>query len=430
MNHAQRHFRSSLRHNMFAVLWVIALLLASVGWATTLDISGAVIATGKVVVNSELKKVQHSSGGLIGEILVVNGQAVDAGDVVARLDATTVRGNFEIIKKGLDDLLSRRSRLVAERDGLADIEFADELRARAHETDVAAVMASESRVFQLRRHARDGQKAQLRERIAQLREQITGIEKQSRATADELVLLRTDLESVRKLWDQRLVLYARLNTLEREETKLQGEEGSLIAAIAQARGRISETQLQILQIDQDLRSEAADEMSEVDAAISEFSERKVAAQDQLDRIDIRAPQSGIVHQLAIHTIGGVIGAQETLMLIVPQSDLLVIDVRIAPRDIDQVHLGQTAFLRFAAFDQRMTAERSGHIDRISADLIVDPANGSQYYELRILLADEKDRLHLIPGMPVEAFLYTGERTILSYLLKPLRDYFVLAFRQT
>lgn len=317
---------------------------------------------------------------------------------------------------------------MAERDNLDSIDFGPELLSGRDAQDVAAVMASEGRVFDLRRHASEGQKAQLRERVLQLREQIVGIEQQSAATTAELALIEEELKGVRDLWAKKLIQYTRLNTLERDQARLQGELGSQVSSIAQAKGRISETELQVLQVDQDLRSEVAREMSDVDAKVSELAERKVAAQDQLSRIDIRAPQTGIVHQLAIHTIGGVIGPQETLMEIVPEYDLLAADVRIGPSDIDQVTHGQTAYLRFPAFNQRTTPERTGIIERVSPDLIVDKTTGAQYYEARIALNEVDESFHLVPGMPVEAFLRTDERTIISYLTKPLVDSITRAFR--
>lgn len=421
-------WKRSLGRNVAGAVVVVGLLAASAALSARLELAGAVIASGKIVVNSEVKKVQHSTGGLIGEITVVNGQHVAAGDIVARLDATTVRANFEIISRGLDDLYARRARLLAERDSLDHIDFGPELLLDRDAQNVGSLIASERRVFDLRRHASDGQKAQLHERILQLREQIVGIEKQSTATSAELALIEEELKGVRDLWAKKLIQYTRLNTLERDQAKLQGELGSQISSVAQAKGRISETELQVLQVDQDSRSDVAREISDVDAKVSELAERKVAALDQLSRVDIRAPQTGIVHQLAIHTIGGVIGPQETLMEIVPEFDLLAADVRIGPNDIDQVRHGQTAYLRFPAFNQRTTPELTGIIDRVSPDLIIDKATGAQYYEARIALNEMNEAFHLLPGMPVEAFLRTDERTIMSYLTKPLFDSVARAFR--
>jgi HlyD family secretion protein len=423
-------FHHSLRRNTLAAVTMLAMLVGVCCAASFIEISGAVIAAGKVVVNSEVKKVQHSTGGVIGEILVVNGQTVSAGQVVARLDATAAKANLGIISKSLDDLIAKRNRLTAERDDLSEIVFERDLTDKRDSEDVRRVILTEEGAFLLRRRARDGEKAQLTERIEQLRQEISGLNIQSGATFDELSLVNTDLDGVRRLWGQKLVQYAKLNGLEREATKLKGTIGSLTATIAQTKARVAETELQVLQVDQDFRRDVAKEMSEVGASIAELEERRIAAQDQLNRIDIRAPQAGVVHQLSVHTIGGVVGSQETLMLIVPQSDLLVVDARVSPNDIDQIYLDQKVFLKFPSFNQKSTPERHGILERISPDLIIDAKTGQQYYEVRILLDGDETQFRLVPGMPADAFLQTGDRSILSYLVKPIADFFALAFRAT
>ncbi|WP_246085151.1 HlyD family type I secretion periplasmic adaptor subunit [Rhizobium glycinendophyticum] len=406
----------------------LALLTAGGGVAATVEISGAVIAGGTVVVNSEVKKVQHPAGGTVAEILVSNGQRVRAGDLVARLDATVAKANLAIVSNSLDELVAKRGRLLAERDGQAAIAFDADLLARAGDEGVQHILTNETRAFSLRREARDGQKAQLQERIVQLSEQVTGLQEQAVAMEVQVDLARKDLALAQKMWAQKLVQYSRLNMAQREKADLDGELAGIRANIAQAKARISETNLEIFQIDQQLRGDVAKELNDVSSALSELKERKVAAEDQLRRLDIRAPQDGTIHQLSIHTIGGVILAQETLMLIVPQSDLLVADVRISPQDIDQVHLGQGAFLRFPAFNQRLTPELHGTIERISPDLVVDPQSRAAYYEARLTLEHDGDALALKPGMPVEAFLRTNDRTVGSYLTKPFTDFFSKAFR--
>jgi HlyD family secretion protein len=418
----------SIRRNLTIALGVLALLLGGGGVAATVDIAGAVIASGSVVVNSEVKKVQHPVGGTVAEILVSNGQRVEAGELLARLDTTLARANLAIVSAALDEVLAKRARLLAERDGLVEIGFDAELLARRGEPSLDTVLANEQRAFDLRLQARDGEKAQLEERIVQLREQVTGLVQQADAMAVQVGLAGTDLELAQKMWKQKLVQYSRLNTAEREKADLDGDLAGIKASIAQTKARISETKLEIFQIDQRLRGDVARELTEVSASISELRERKLSAEDQLRRLDIRAPQDGTIHQLAIHTIGGVVVPQETLMLIVPQSDLLVADVRIAPQDIDQVHAGQGAFLRFPAFNQRLTPELHGRIERVSPDLIVDPQTRTSYYEARVSLDHDGVELALKPGMPVEAFLRTSDRTVGSYLTKPFTDFFSRAFR--
>jgi HlyD family secretion protein len=421
------------RHLVAAIVVVLVLVIGVGGWAATAVISGAVVASGSIVVDSNVKKVQHLTGGIVGELRVRDGDRVRAGDIVVRLDETVTRANLAIVTKGLDELTARKARLESERDGSDTVIFPAQLLAGADDPDRAAAMDSERKLFNLRRTARNGQKAQLRERIAQLHEEITGLIAQQDSKAKEIALLERELAGVRELWKQNLVQLTRLTALERESARLDGERGQLIAAAAQAKGKIAETTLQILQIDQDIASDVAKELREVDGKIGEFIERKVTAEDQLKRTDIRAPQDGTVFQLAVHTIGGVITAGDPIMLIVPDADNLSVEVKVNPQDIDQLQLNQKAILRFTAFNVRTTPEIEGTVARISADTSTDQRTGQSYYTVRIAMAaDQVERLgdvKLLPGMPVEAFVQTGDRTMFSYLMKPLHDQFVRAFRE-
>jgi HlyD family secretion protein len=426
--------RRSMRRHLVAAIVVTSILIIGVaGWGATAVISGAVVASGSLVVDSNVKKVQHLTGGIVGELRVRDGDRVRAGDIVVRLDETVTRANLAIITKGLDELMARKARLESERDGLDTIVFPAQLLAGTGDPDRAAAMDSERKLFNLRRTARNGQKAQLQERIAQLQEEIVGLTAQQTSKIREIALIERELAGVRELWKQNLVQLTRLTALEREAARLDGEHGQLIAAAAQARGKITETSLQILQIDQDIASDVAKELREVDGKIGEFIERKVAAEDQLKRIDIRAPQDGTVFQLTVHTVGGVITAGDPIMLIVPEADNLSVEVRVNPQDIDRLQLNQKAILRFTAFNVRTTPEIEGTVTRISADTSTDQRTGQSYYTVRIAMAaDQLERLgdvKLLPGMPVEAFVQTGERTMFSYLMKPLHDQFVRAFRE-
>ncbi|MFL4981870.1 MAG: HlyD family type I secretion periplasmic adaptor subunit [Xanthobacteraceae bacterium] len=426
--------RRSIRRHVVTGIAAIAVLAGGLGgWAMTTELSGAVIASGALVVDTNLKKVQHPTGGVVGELRVRNGDRVKAGDVVIRLDDTTTRANLAIVIKGLDELAARQARLEAERDDDENIDFAVELLARKSNPDVARILGSEQILFDLRRKARLGQKAQLREKVAQVQDEILGLSGQADAKKREIELIQRELEGVRDLWSKKLVPISRLTALEREATRLDGERQQYISAVAQAKGKISETKLQIIQIDQDLRSEVAKELREIQAKSAELVERKVAAQDQLMRVDVRAPQDGIVHQLAVHTIGGVVTASEPLMLIVPQADELTVEVKLPPQNIDQLSGGQRAILRFSAFNQRTTPEINGVVTTISADITQDQKTSASYYLVRISMsADEIARLNdlkLIAGMPVEAFIQTGDRTVMSYLVKPLHDQIVKAFRE-
>jgi HlyD family secretion protein len=421
------------RHLLGGVVIALVLTVGLGGWATTTELSGAVIAPGSIVVDSNVKKVQHLTGGIVGELLVRDGQHVRGGQVVLRLDETITRTNLAIVTKGLDEMTAREARLASERDQVEEIAFPTALLARSNEPDVAAAIQSERKLFELRRSARLGQKSQLRERIAQLEEEVRGYTALQAAKAEELELIERELESVRGLWNKNLVQLNRLISLEREAARLKGERAQSISASAQSRGKISETELQIIQIDQDLSSDVAKELREVEGKIGEFSERKVAAEDQLKHIDLRAPQDGVVHQLTVHTVGGVVTAGDPVMLIVPEADALSVEAKVSPQDIDQLHLGQPAGLRFSAFNQRTTPEINGAISHISADVSTDQHSGQGFYTIRIAIpSDQIARLgnvKLVPGMPVEAFMKTYDRTVLSYFVKPLQDQVLRAFRE-
>ena len=433
MSKAQSPAQRSIRSHLLGGLAVVALLAGGVGGlAATTELSGAVIAPGSLVVDSNVKKVQHPTGGVVGELRARDGDKVKAGDIVVRLDETITQANLAIVVKSLNELQSRLARLEAERDNVDTIVFPAELLARAGDPELARSMTGERNLFEFRKSARAGQKAQLRERIAQLKEEIQGLTGQVAAKKRETELIGQELEGVRDLWRKNLVQIQRVTALERDAARLEGERGQLIASTAQAKGKISEIELQILQIDQDLRSEVAKDLREVQGKIAELVERKVAAEDQLKRIDIRAPQNGMVHQSTVHTVGGVITPGEAIMLIVPEADALTVEAKLAPQDIDQVRVGQTAALRFSAFSQRTTPELDGVVSRVSADLTTDQRTGAAYYVVRITLSERElarlEGLRLVPGMPVEAFIRTGERTVLSYVMKPFTDQITRSFR--
>jgi HlyD family secretion protein len=434
MSRSARSARSSLRSHLRLGLGAAIVLAGGIGgWAGTAEIAGAVIAPGSLVVDSNVKKVQHPTGGVVGELHVRDGDQVKTGALLVRLDETITRANLAIVLKSLDELAARQARLEAERDDEERLIFPEELSARSPDPTVLRVLAGEGRLFELRRAARAGQKAQLNERILQIGEQIRGLNEQIVAKASEIKLINQELEGVRDLWRKNLVPITRVTTLERDTARLQGERGVLVASIAQAKGKITETHLQILQIDQDLRSEVSKELAEIRAKTSELIEKRVTAEDQLKRIDIRAPQEGRVHQLAVHTVGGVINAGEAIMLIVPDGDVLTVEARIAPHDIDQIRVGQKTVLRFAAFNQSTTPELNGEVGRVSPDITQDQKTGMSFYTVRITLPDSEiarlSGLKLVPGMPVEAFIQTGERTAISYLIKPISDQLMRSWRE-
>jgi HlyD family secretion protein len=425
--------QKSIRLHLIIGLAVVVVLAGGFGgWASTAEISGALIAPGSIVVESSVKKVQHPTGGVVGEVRAHDGDLVKAGDVVVRLDDTVTKASLAIVTKNLDGLLARAARLQAEQQGLDKLVFPATLLDRANDPDVKNVMASEAKLFEVRTTGRVGQKAQLRERVTQLKEEIAGLEAQTNAKDQEVALVEKELIGVRTLYDQHLVQLTRLTTLERDAARLAGERAQYVASRAQARGKITETELQIIQVDKDLVSDVSKDLRETNDKIGEFVERKVTAEDQLRRVDIRAPQDGMVEQSTVHTVGGVITAGDAIMLIVPQADDLQVEAKVNPHDIDKLQVGQKTLLRLSAFNQRTTPELNGVVTRVSPDVTVEQRTGQSYYTIRVSMPPEEvarlGESKLIPGMPVEAFVQTGERTLLSYLVKPLSDQLMRAFR--
>ena len=430
-----RSSRSMYRHLLAGLLVVVALVFGLGFWARGTELAGAVIASGVVVVESDVKKVQHPIGGVVDELNVHDGDHVNAGDVLVRLDGTQAKANLAVFTKSLDELYARRARLEAERNSLNSLSFPDELLANeATDPVVAHLLDGERRLFDLHQQALNGKKAQLRERSSQLHEEVTGLAQQIDAKTQEIALIQEELKGVLDLWSKQLVPLTRVTALKRDAARLEGELGELIASKASTEGKISEMQLEIIQVDDDARSKAAEELSDVRAKISEVSERKIAAEDQLKHIDIRAPQTGRVHQLTVHTVGGVVGPGETIMEIVPENDTLSVDAKVLPNDIDQLRANQSVLLRFSAFDQRTTPQINGTVAWISAEITQDQRSATSYYTAHIAVPEaEINRLRglkVIPGMPVEAFVQTGNRTVLSYLLKPFSDQLMRTFRES
>lgn len=430
--HAQ--LTRSMRRHLWIGTATVALLLGGVGgWAATTEISGAVAAAGILVVDGNAKKVQHPTGGIVAELRVREGQHVNAGDVVVRLDATVTGANLAAVTKKFNQLLARQSRLEAERDGLPHIFVPSELAARLPDRNADPIMANERRLFVDRQASREGQKARLREQVGQLRQQIGGLDLQQQAKGQEIALIGKELEGQRSLFKKGLTSLHRLNTLERDSTRLNGERGQLIASMASAKGRIAEIELQLLQIDQAMRTEVAAEARDVGNQLAELAEQETTALDLLKRVDILAPVSGVVHRLAIHTEGGVINPAETLMEIVPQGTELTVEARIQPQDIDQLSVGQTAVLHLSAFNRNTTPELDATLIRVSADLETDEKTGLSFYRAVMAIPPaERERISnliLVPGMPVDAFIRTDDRTVLSYLVKPIKDHSNRVFRE-
>lgn len=422
------------RHTVFGTAAVFLLVGGVGGWAATTELAGAVVAPGTVVVEGNLRRLQHPTGGVVGALLVRDGDRVSAGDVLVRLDDTLTRANLAMVDKALVGLLARTARLRAERDGLGRLVIPPDLAARAAEPEPARAIAAEHRLLEARASARAGTRAQLAERIVQLEDEITGLGAQIEARDAEIALIGEELEGVRALFAKGLVQMPRVNALERDRARLVGDRGRLVAETAQVRGRIGEIRLQMLQIDEDLRSESDRELTEITARVNELVERRVAAEDALRRVEMRAPHDGIVHALSVHTVGGVIGPGESVLSIVPEDEPLVVEAQVPTREIDRLSPGQSARLHFSSFNQRTTPQIAGTVIHIAADRTVDPQTRAESFTVRIALSEDElarlgEDVRLVPGMPVAAFVKTDERTVISYLTKPLVDRLQTAFRE-
>jgi HlyD family secretion protein len=418
--------RSGLRVLVFAVV-----ILG--GSATFIPLSGAIVAPGVLVVESKVKKVQHPSGGIVSQINVKDGSHVAAGDLLVRLDETQARANNQMLIKQLEQVQMRIARLVAERDGARDLTLPRSLEGRDSGDDIGELLISERGQLTARAVTRDSQKELLRSHGQQLREQIVGLEAQVKSKAEQMNLIARELSGVEDLYNKGLSTITRLAGLQREASRLDGERGQIISAIAESKSKISETEIQLLRIDQDFRADVTKELREAQDKEAELTERSTAAGDLLKRIDVRAPTAGVVHELAVHTIGGVLAPGEMIMEIVPDSDELVIEAHLPPQEIDQVKLGQTTHVRLSAFNQRTTPQLAGRVSYVSADLSRDKGSNASYYTVMVTLpASERRRagdLQLVAGMPAELFLQTTSRTMMSYLFKPITDQLARMFNE-
>ncbi|BCJ89621.1 HlyD family type I secretion periplasmic adaptor subunit [Terrihabitans soli] len=424
--------RDIKRASMISVAAAAIFAVGAGAWGATVPIASAVIAPGQIVVESNVRRIQHPTGGVVSDILVKDGDKVQNGDVLVRLDDTTTRANLAVVENQLNQLVIREARLAAERDGAESFDFPEKLADKKDDPAVRKIETGERTLFTARRESMAGQKSQLRERVTQTNEEVRGLNAQADSKREQIRLIQYELEGVRKLQEQNLVPLSRVTALEREAARLLGEEGQHVAEIARAKGRIVETEIQIIQLEQEQRKEVAAQLTETEAKIADLAERRTAALDQLTRIDIRAPQAGVVHQKSVHTKGGVISAGEQIMLVVPQADGLVVDVRIEPQMIDRVHFGQSVTLKFPAFNSAAMPDIFGILSRVSADVTHDEKTGMSFYTARISIPPvEHAKLAgetLVPGMPVEAYIDTGSRTPFAYLTKPFTDQLARSFR--
>ena len=425
--------RWSTRGPMTAGLLALVLLVGGFGtWAVMAQITGAVITSGQIEVDRNRQVIQHPDGGVVAEILVDEGDTVAASDLLIKLDATTLQSELAIVEGQLFELMARRGRLEAERDGIETLTFDPILMAAPTGSEL---MEGQRRLFDARRESTKRATEQLDQQRAQIASQLDGISAQQTALDTQKTLISQELGDQQKLLDQKLVQASRVMGLQREEANLLGRVGELTASAAQAAERMTEIDIQVLTLTTTRREESITRLRDLQYNELELSERRRTLVRQLDRLDIRAPVSGVVYGLQVFAEQSVIRPADPVMFLVPQDRPLVIATKVRPVDIDQIHLGQDVILRFSAFDQRRTPELHGKVTLVSADIFQDEATGMAFYQAEIQLNEgEATRLPedmvLIPGMPVEAFVRTADRSPMDYLLKPLADYFAKAFRES
>jgi HlyD family secretion protein len=413
------------------IVFALMLIAGCGAWAVLAQLSGAIIAQGSVKVDRNLKAIQHRDGGIISEIAVREGDFVTAGQVLLRLDDMQTRAELSIIKTQMVEAIARRARLRAERDMLAEVEFPPGFADQGGEA--AAVIMSETNLFRGNLAHRRSQKEQLELRINQIEKEVAGLEAQRTAKVDEIKLVESEHGKLKQLLQKGLVESLRVYNTDREAARLLGSRGEVEAGIARAYASTSEIRLQIMALDQTARTEAQRELSTVDAKISELTDRKMAIEDRLSRTNIRAPLAGYINELAVHTIGGVISPAERLITLVPENAALRVEARLSPADIDQVALAQPARLRFSAFNRNETPEILGEVAYVSPASTRDTVTGDMYFVADIeVSAEQMARLgarKLVPGMPVEVYITTDQRSALSYLTKPFTDQVARTFRE-
>ncbi len=413
----------------------LALLVGGFGgWSVLTQIDGAIIASGQIEVDQDRQIVQHPDGGVVAEIAVKEAQPVKGGDLLIRLDGAQLTPELAIIEGQLFEAMARRDRLEAERDDRPDVSFAPDLRDLAKSRpDVLDQMAGQRSLFFARKETLARQTEQLAKRGNQITAQIAGVAAQTLAVTRQRALIRKELTDQQSLLDKGLAQASRVSALQREDANLQGSLGELAAARAQAEGRATEIDLEILRLAALRREEASTQLRDLGPQLLELAERRRALIERIARLDIRAPLAGIVLGLQVTTPRSVLRAADPVLYIIPQDRALVISLRVQPINIDEVHAGQQVRLVFPAFSARTMPEIFGHVASISADALTDPHSQIAYFRAEILLNDGElaklDQKTLLPGMPVEAFIETGARSPLNYLLKPFTDYFSKAMRE-
>jgi HlyD family secretion protein len=414
-----------------ALIAIAVLVIGFVLLAVLIPIGGAVVGGGQVGVESRVKRIAHPTGGTIAAIYVRNGDHVNKGDILMRLDDNVTGTQSALSSLTVDQLMAQRARLEAERLGTDTIAFPAALRAR-DAAGARQAMADEQKLFRIRRAEEGGMRAQLAARVVQYRKQIDGYEAQIAALRKQTALIEPERRGVKELWDKDLVTISRVNQLERTSADMEGSIAALQAQIAQTQARITEANEQLIQLDQTRRADAGTQLATINGSLNQEQIRNVNATDIHERSVIRAPYSGTVDKIAFSTIGGVVRPAETIMEVVPDQDRLLVEAMVSPGDIDQVTGGQRARIRFSAFNSTATPEIAGRVTFVAPERTTDPDTHQSYYAARVAV-DQRDlarwpELKLRPGMPAEVYIETGSRSMLSYMTKPLRDQFARAFR--
>jgi HlyD family secretion protein len=426
--------RSLNRHALAAILAIGGLVVGLGGWASSVQVAGAVIANGAIGVESYPKRIQHQEGGTVRAFYVRDGDRVKQGQLLVALDDTLAAANLAVLRSRWRELAVREARLQAEIDGKSEFVVPGALAQAESEPQITELMATEQQVFRSRTIAKQGRAAQLQEQISQLKAQIEGLDLQRSAIERQVRISNEEMASFESLRSGQLIEASRITTLGKQQAELEGRLGEIISATAGAKAAIAERTLQITQLGDDLLTTTLEQLQEARRSLSETAEQMRAAEERLQRTQIRAPQNGIIHESSVHTVGGVVAPGETLMTIIPQGETMLVNAQISPSDVDRVKPGQETILRLTSLDLRATPELTGVIDTVSPDVSQDPKTGSIFYRARLVIApDELSKLSgpdvLLPGMPVEAFIKTEERTVLSYMLKPFVDEMRRALRE-
>jgi HlyD family type I secretion membrane fusion protein len=415
-------------------LSVIGLTVAFVvAWGVIAKIDSAAVASGTLVVELNRRIVQHLEGGIVGEVLVREGDVVQAGQPILRLDATRARAQLTMLQDDTDRLKARDAALSAERDGLSEVTFPDELVRRAAEPKIEEILATQRNEFLARRKSLQGQADILTQRALQLQTQIGGLRVRIESNDRQLALIRQETVLVEGLVRQGLERLARLLALQRDEARLMGERGEAIENIARTQQAISETEMQQMQLYRGRQEEIAKDLREVQGKLFELREREVAASDQLTRLDIAAPEGGIVMDLKFTTSGGVIAPGAQVASIVPERERLVVEAQLSPTEVDTVRPGMAASIRLSHAAARWTPVVEGVVERISPDRTTDPRTGQAYFVVRVGVSPHELERHgdlkLLSGMQTDVLIRRGERSAMSYLVRPLLDRFSKSLRE-